>query len=302
MSHHHVEHKHEQTPLLFNRAFLIAVLTNGLFVLLQIIFAFITNSNSLLADGIHNLGDVLGLILAWMANVMLGKKPTDRSTFGMKKTTILAAFANGSLLIFTCGVIATEAIYKLFSPGEMQAIGVMIVAGIGVFINGATALLFIGGRDDLNIKGAYLHLLYDALVSVGVVVTAVVIYFTNWYWLDPLVGLLIAGIIIKGSWGLFKDSFRLMIDGVPREISLPEVRQYLESISGVDEIHDLHIWGISTQENALSVHLVMPNDPLDDKKRASISEDFKALFNIHHVTMQVEKSSSFCEDRCQKFL
>lgn len=299
-SHSHHDHHHPEPE--YNRAFLISVVANGVFVILQIIFAFITNSNGLLADGIHNLGDVLGLILAWGANAMLARKPTAKSTFGMKKTTILAAFANGSILLFTCGIIVTEAIYKLISPGEIQAVGVMVVAGIGVVINGATAMLFFKGGDDLNIKGAYLHLLYDALISVGVVIAAVLIYFTNWNWLDPLVGLLIAVVIIKGTWGLFKDSFRLMIDGVPNGISLMKVRQYLEAIDGVREVHELHVWGISTKENAISVHLVMPDNPIDDQKRAQLSKELQAQFNIQHITIQVERTTTYCDDRCHTFL
>lgn len=288
--HHHVPH--------FNRAFLIAIIANGLFVIFQIIFSYIANSTSLLADAIHNLGDVLSLILAWVAHGLLKRMPTAYTTYGMKKTSILAALANGVLLVFTCGIIATEAMYKLFSPTEIQALSVMIVAGIGIVVNGATALLFIRGADDLNIRAAFLHLFYDALISVGVVGSAALLYWTNWLWIDPVVGLLIALFIIKGTWSLFSDSFRLIIDGVPRGISWTNVRESLQAEAGVVEVHDLHIWAISTQENALSVHLFMPELPLSDEARQKLVNMLKEKHNIHHATIQVERSLRFCEDAC----
>jgi cobalt-zinc-cadmium efflux system protein len=295
-------HCHEHKKPEFNKAFIISIAANSVFVVFQIVFAFITNSTSLLADAIHNLGDVLSLVLAWIANSLLKRKPTDRSTYGMKKTTILAAFANGALLIFTCGIIATEAVNKLFHPSEIEAVGVMIVAGIGVIVNGATAALFIRGDNDLNIRGAYLHLLYDALISVGVVVSAALIYWTNWYWVDPLVGIFIALIILKGTWGLFRDSFRLMIDGVPKGISITEVRKHLEALDGVEGVHDLHVWAISTQENALSVHLWMPSQQLSDPSRQALSKELLSRFGIHHVTIQVERTKEHCEDECNAYL
>lgn len=284
--------------LKFNRAFVIAILANALFVVFQIIFSYLSNSTSLLADAIHNLGDVLSLILAWIANRMLSKKPTERSTYGMKKTTILAAFANGVLLIFTCGIIATEAVYKLFSPSEILAVDVMVVAAIGVLVNGSTAIMFIKDGNDLNIRGAYLHLLYDALVSVGVVASAALLYFTNWLWIDPLVGLLIALIILKGTWGLFRDSFQLLIDGVPHGISIQRVRGFLLSQPGVSGVHDLHIWAMSTQENALSVHLWMPEAPLGETDRKALIDALREDFSIHHVTIQVEQTQDYCVGEC----
>ncbi len=302
-SHPHDSHKlGAPQSTSFNRAFLISVVANGGFVVIQIIFAILTNSTSLLADGVHNLGDVLSLALAWAANVMLNKKPSEKATFGLKKTTILAAFANGALLIFTCGIIATEAVYKLFSPSHIEALGVMVVAGVGVLINGATALLFIKGGDDLNIKGAFLHLWYDALISVGVVVSAGIIYLTGWFWMDPLVGLLIALIILKGTWSLFRDSFRLMIDGVPIGISVKEVKEYLENVEGVKGLHELHIWALSTQENALSVHLWMPEKVLTDLSRQNLTKQLKLKFNIHHATIQIEQSDLCGDDVCSTYL
>ncbi|WP_133128277.1 cation diffusion facilitator family transporter [Legionella nagasakiensis] len=299
---HQHEEEHQHKAPTFNAAFIISIVANGFFVVAQIVFAYLTHSTSLLADAIHNLGDVLSLILAWIANNLLKRLPTQQSTYGMKKTTILASLANGVLLIFTCGIIATEAMYKFFSPSEIQAIGVMIVAGIGILINGATAALFLRGTDDLNIRAAFLHLLYDALVSLGVVLSAALLYWTGWVWLDPLVGLLIAVIIIKGTWSLFSDSFRLIIDGVPRGISIVRVRQLLKSQEGVEDVHDLHVWALSTQENALSVHLWMPDKPLSDVARQMLSKKLRDEYNIHHTTFQVERSEHYCDDACTSYL
>lgn len=296
--HDHAHHDHQ--PQHFNRAFLIAIGANSLFVVAQLIFAFLANSTSLLADAVHNLGDVLSLVLAWIAHGLMQKSPTAKASYGWKKSSILAALANGSLLIFSCGIIATEAIYKLFSPTEIQTIAVMIVAGIGILVNGLTAMLFMKNHDDLNIHAAFLHLLYDALISVGVVLAAVLIYFTGWFWLDPLVGLMIAVIILKGTWTLFTDSFRLMIDAVPKNISWEAVQARLAAIPGVDGVHDLHIWALSTRENALSVHLYMPDRPLRDDERQALVHELRHQFKIHHCTVQIEQTNTDCDDQCQQ--
>lgn len=303
MSHHHhhghSHSSHSHSAPEFNRAFLIAIIANGLFVVCQIIASFMADSTSLLADAIHNLGDVLGLMIAWIANRLLKQSPTDKATYGMKKTSILAALANGIMLVFTCGMIATEAVYKLFSPTKTEAITVMMVAAIGIIINSSSAILFLRGKHDLNIRAAYLHLLYDAFISAGVVVAAIVIYYTQWQWVDPFVGLVIAVIILKGTWGLFKDSFHLIIDAVPREICLISVRDLLQAEPGVEQLHDLHIWALSTQENALSVHLYMPDTPLSDCARQQLLHKLQTTHNIHHATIQVEKDLAFCHDACK---
>lgn len=291
------DHSHH-LPAEFNRAFLIAIVANGLFVLIQIFYAYWANSTSLLADAIHNLGDVLGLVMAWIANGLLKRLPTENTTYGMKKTSILAALANGILLVFSCGIIATEAMYKLFSPTEIDAIAVMIVAAVGIVVNGTTAALFVRGSDDLNIRGAYLHLFYDALISVGVVISSALLFWTNWLWIDPVVGLLIAIIILKGTWSLFTDSFRLIIDAVPRGISWLDVQKLFITEPGVEQVHDLHIWAMSTKENAMSVHLWMPKVELSDEVRQRIVRQLKEKHNIHHSTIQVEKSLDFCDDVC----
>ena len=298
--HHHEEHHHG--PKVYTHAFLVAIVANSLFVLCQIGFAYRAHSTSLFADAIHNLGDVLGLIAAWVAQGLLKRLPTDHSTYGMKKTSILAALANGLLLVFTCGIIATEAVYKLWSPSPVHAQSVMIIAGIGILVNGATAALFMRGTEDLNIRGAFLHLLYDAFISLGVVVSALLLYWTGWLWIDPLVGLLIALIILKGTWSLFTDSFRLIIDAVPREITVAAVRRLLSSQPGVRDVHDLHVWALSTQENALSVHLWMPDEQLTDEARQQLNVLLRKEHRIHHATIQVEKTQGYCADACTPYI
>lgn len=297
--HSHEHHNHHHAKPTYDKAFIIAISANSIFVVLQIVYAYLANSTSLLADAFHNFGDVLGLVIAWFSIGLMKRKPTAKTTYGLKKTSILAALINGMLLVFTCGIIATEAIYKFFAPAEVQAIAVMVVAGIGIIVNGATAMLFLRGSDDLNIRGAYLHLFYDALISVGVVVSAALLYWTGWLWIDPLMGLFIAIIILKGTWALFADSFRLIIDGVPRDINLNEVRDFLLAQSGVEGLHDLHIWAMSTQENALSVHLYMPELGLCDNARRLILKELQQQFHIQHVTIQTEQSDAACYDACQ---
>jgi cobalt-zinc-cadmium efflux system protein len=301
-AHHHDHsthhHSHHHAPVTYNKAFFIAIMANSAFVILQIVYAYLAHSTSLLADAFHNLGDVLGLILAWGAMGLMSRKPTARATYGMKKTSIMAALLNGALLIFTCGIIATEAISKLMQPTEIHALSVMIVAAIGIVVNGTTALLFLRESDDLNIRGAYLHLFYDALVSVGVVLSSVLLYYTHWLWIDPLMGLLIALIILRGTWSLFSDSFRLLIDGVPRSISWGEVHRFLLEKPGVCGIHDLHIWAMSTKENAMSVHLYMPEVTLTDTLRSEWVAELNKQFSIQHVTIQIERTEVECTDTC----
>ncbi len=299
MAHHHCQNHHAHSPASFNKAFIIAIFANGLFVILQIAMAIYSNSTSLLADAVHNLGDVLGLVLAWGATRLLSKAATTTTTFGMKKTTILASLVNGIMLVFSCGIIATEAVYKLFTPTAIDSELVIMVAALGIVINGVTAVLFMRGKADLNIRAAYYHLLYDAVISVGVVVSASILYVTNWLWIDPVIGLLIAVCIVKGTWRLFTESFKLIIDGVPSEVSWHAVNDLLLAEPGVQQIHDLHIWAISTQENALSVHLYMPHQLLSDAARQLLSNRLATEHAIHHATFQIERDLSYCPDSCR---
>jgi cobalt-zinc-cadmium efflux system protein len=294
--HHHNDHGNHRhnhhAPESFNMAFGIAVTLNLAFTSFQLGFAFIANSMSLMADAIHNFGDVFGLILAWGANWLLTKPARKRYSYGYKRTTILAALTNALILVATCALISYESIYKLLHITAINEKIVMIVALIGIIINTSTALLFMrGAHDDLNIKGAFLHLLGDALISMGVVLAAIIIYYTHWLWLDPLVGLLIVVIILWGTWGLLRDSVRLILDAVPHYIDQQGILHYFQQLPGVHAIHDLHIWGLSTKEIALTAHLVMPNESLTDADFAKINSVLKKKFRIDHATLQVESGS-----------
>ncbi|MBV8802261.1 MAG: cation transporter [Gammaproteobacteria bacterium] len=270
-------------------AFSIAVTLNFAFTLFQMGFAFVANSMSLMADAIHNFGDVFGLILAWGANWLLTKPARKRYSYGYKRTTILAALTNALILVATSAVISYQSIYKLLHISTVNEMIVIIVALVGIAINSGTAILFMrGAHDDLNIKGAFLHLLGDALISFGVVLSAIVIYFTHWLWLDPLIGLCIVLIIIWGTWGLLRDSVRLILDAVPHYIDQQGIQTYLRGLSGVTAVHDLHIWGLSTKEIALTAHLIMPNERLTDADFLEINNILKKKFRIDHATLQVE--------------
>lgn len=289
-SHHGHSHGHSHAPGSYNKAFAIAVTLNFAFVVVQASYAIIAHSMSLLADAGHNLGDVLGLLFAWGANWLLTRDSGDRFSYGHRKSTILAALANALLLVLTSGIIAYESVLKLIHQSSVEESIVIIVAMVGIFINSGTALLFMRGRnDDLNIKGAFLHLAYDALISFGVVVTGILIYYTDAEWLDPIVGLAIVVMILFGTWGLLRDSVNLILDAVPHNVDQDAVRKYLSEIPNVKAVHDLHIWGLSTSESALTAHLVIPEGELSDMTIQKVNEDMHHHYNINHVTLQVEK-------------
>lgn len=293
MNHHHHDHAHEHhhshEPQSFNKAFAFATIFNFLFVIVEALYAVSANSMSLLADAGHNLGDVLGLIMAWGASWLLSKPATQRFSYGFKRSTILAANVNALILFFTSGIIAYESMMKLIQPVTINETVVIVVAFIGIFINGGTALLFMKGQqEDLNIRGAYLHLAYDAAISFGVVIAGVLVKFTGWQWLDPVVGLAIVVAILFGSWALLTQSLNLIMDAVPHTIDQKAVEAYLSKLPGVIEVHDLHIWGLSTKHTALTVHLIMPNQQLDDDEYHKLCDYLKETFRIGHVTIQVE--------------
>lgn len=294
MGHHHHDHNHHHhAPESFNLAFGLAVFLNLGFTIIEATYAIMANSMGLLADAGHNLGDVLGLVLAWIASWLLTKKPTDRYSYGYKRTTIIAAIINALILVGTSVIIAYESIFKLFHPVQVHEVIVMVVAAIGIFINGGTALMFIrGSKEDLNIKGAFLHLAADALISVGVVIAGAIILYTGWLRLDPIVGLMIVVSILVGTWGLLRDSINLLMDAVPHAIDRKKVKQYLRKIPGVTAVHDLHIWGLSTKESALTAHLVMPGKMLSNEDYHRINHDLKHNHKIDHVTIQVEQTDS----------
>lgn len=292
---HHDHHSHSVQS--FNKAFAIAVTATLVYTVAEAGYAFYADSMSLLADAVHNLGDVLGLILAWIANWLLSFPARKRYSYGFKRTTIIAALANAFILVATSALIAYEAIYKLLHLTAVDETVVIWVGIIGIFVNGGTSLLFLrGAKEDINIKGAYLHLMADALILVGVVVSAIVIYYTGWYWIDPVVGLIIVGIVLIGTWGLLRDSVHLILDAIPHYIDHTGIKDYLHKLPGVHAVHDLHIWGLSTREVALTAHLVMPEAKLSDADYKKINHDLHEKFRINHVTIQVESGSA--EDPC----
>lgn len=299
MGHHHHgsghshDHAHHHAPESFNLAFGLAVGLNLAFTIIEAIYAVMANSMSLLADAGHNLGDVLGLLFAWGASFLLTKAATKKFSYGYKRTSILAALLNSLILVGTSAIIAYESVNKLIHPQHVSEWIVIIVALIGIFINGGTALLFMRGhKDDLNIKGAFLHLAYDAIISFGVVVAGLIILYTGWMWLDPVVGLLIVAMILWGTWGLLRDSTSLLLDGVPHTINRTKVLAFLEAIEGVKAVHDLHIWGLSTKDAALTCHLVMPERRFTGKDYHDLHHDLAHKFNISHSTIQVESGNS----------
>jgi cobalt-zinc-cadmium efflux system protein len=279
-------HHHHLGPASHDRAFAIGVALNTGFVVAEAAAGWLANSVALLADAAHNLGDVMGLLLAWGAAALARRPPTQHRTFGWGRSSILAALTNAMVLLISVGAIGVEAARRLLAPEPVGEGTVMLVAAIGIVINGATAILFMRGRDrDLNIRGAFLHMASDAAVSLGVVVAALLIGITGWLWLDPVTSLLIAVVITVGTWGLLRDSVNLAMDGVPGGVVPQEVRAYLDSLPGVAEIHDLHIWALSTTETALTVHLVCddPSAHLPD-----IARELRDRFGIGHTTVQVE--------------
>lgn len=294
MHNHHDEHINKTD---YNMAFFIGISLNLLFVGIETIFGFIANSMSLLADAGHNMSDVIGLLLAWSAFYLSRKKATAMRTYGLKKTTILAALFNAILLLIAAGGIAWESINRFFNPAEVSGNKVIMISAIGIVINTVTALLFLRGRkNDLNIQGAFLHMLADAAVSFGVLLSGIAIIFTNWLWIDPILSVIIAVIILLGTWNLLKDSLNLSLDAVPRGINLKQVALYLEGLPGIVSIHDLHIWAISTSETALTVHLVKPNTLDDDYFIKIAKHELHHRFSIEHVTLQLDRGSHICTD------
>ena len=284
-------HQHE-APRNFNTAFAIGVALNVLFIVVEVIFGLRANSLALLADAGHNLSDVLGLLLAWGAMWLGAKRPSTHRTYGFRRSSILAALANAMLLLFAVGAIAWEAVHRFSSPMPVEGGTVVIVAGIGILINGATALLFRSGRkSDVNIEGAFLHMAADAAVSVGVVIGGVIIRQTGWIWIDPVVSLAIVAVITIGTWGLLRKSVNLAMDAVPEGIDPQTVREFLSSLAGVTQLHDLHIWGMSTTEVALTAHVIRPETGNDDVFLADVSKQLHERFGIEHATIQVERGS-----------
>lgn len=287
-------HDHDHAPANFNRAFAIGIVLNLGFVGIEAFYGWRVNSLALLADAGHNLSDVAGLLLAWGGALAVKLQPNARHTYGWKRATILAAFANAVLLLVAMGGLAWEAVGRLMSNVvslQAQGITIMVIAGIGIAVNTATALLFMRGRDhDLNIRGACLHMAADALVSAGVVVAGALTLWQGWAWLDPMVSLGIAAVILWGTWGLLRQSLHLLFDGVPAHIDPLAVHDFLAALPGVEKVHDLHIWATGTSQVALTAHLVMPKGNTDDAFLADATEQLHERFEITHVTLQVVKA------------
>jgi len=288
-NHHDHEHHHHHGPKTYDRAFLIGIALNTGFVIVETVYGFLANSLALLADAGHNLGDVLGLLLAWVAASLAKRQPSARFTYGMKRTPILASLANAMLLLVASGAIVFEAVQRLKLPAPVAETTVVWVALVGIAINGATALGFMSGRkSDLNVRGAFLHMVADALVSLGVVLSGLAVLWTGWLWIDPLVSIVVALVIVVGTWSLLKESISLSLDAVPASIDRPAIETYLANLPGVSEVHDLHIWPMGTTEVALTAHLVRPGAGLDDSLLVQACRDLSSRFGIGHATLQVE--------------
>ena len=296
-------HRHDHTPRSYNKVFLLAVLLNAGFVIVEAAAGIIYGSLALLADAAHNMTDVFALLLAWSASYLVTLRPTRTRTYGWRSSTILASLFNAILLMVVLGGIIWESLRRLQDPTPVPGMAVIITALVGLFINTGTALLFISGRrHDLNIRAAFLHMTADAGVSAGVLVAGFVILFTGILWVDPVMSLLIAGIILIGTWGLLKDSLNLALQAVPAGIDPAEVRAYLLNLPGVTAVHDLHIWAMSTTEVALTAHLVSPDHAGDDEVISRASRELHHHYGIHHTTLQWERGSSdqeCCSSVCE---
>ncbi|QGJ71331.1 Cobalt-zinc-cadmium resistance protein czcd [Planctomycetales bacterium 10988] len=284
-------HDHSHAPANYNKAFAFGVILNLTYIVLEAVFGILVNSLALLADAGHNLSDVLGLLLAWGAHYLSQIKPTERHTYGWRSTTILASLFNAIILLVAIGGIMWEAIRRFEEPESIEGFTIIWVAGVGVLINAITAYLFFKGREnDLNIKGAFLHMAADAGVSLGVVIAGVGLMTTGLYWIDPVTSILVAVVIFIGTWGLLKDSINLALQAVPTEVDFQAVKEYLASLQGVEAVHDLHIWAMSTTETALTAHLVKPKIEDNDPLLAKATEELHHRFSIEHVTLQIERN------------
>jgi len=297
-THHHHGHSHSIEAKNVNGAFIAGIFLNALFVVVEVIVGFSINSLSLLADAGHNLADVGALILSLLAFRLMKSQPTKNFTYGLKKTSVLVALLNAMVLLVSIGAIVYEAIHRLFKPEPLPGITIAIVAGVGIVINASSALLFMRNKEsDLNVKSAYLHLMSDAVVSLGLVIGGIIIYFTNLFWLDSVLSMVVAAVILFNTWNLLKESLRLSLDGVPANIEIEDIRKMALGIKGVQDLHHIHIWALSTNQNALTAHLVLPFE-------TSIEEEIKIKHelrhqlehkNISHITLETERGKGACE-------
>jgi cobalt-zinc-cadmium efflux system protein len=293
---HH--HSHHHGPGRYDRAFAIGAALNGGFVIAEIVFGLAANSMALLSDAVHNLGDVLALLLAWGAAWLSRRPPSAYRTYGWGRSSVMAALVNAVVLLVGIGGIGVEAIRRLAAPEPVAEVTVMIVAAAGIAINGGTALLFLRGRaEDLNLRAQFLHLGGDALVSAGVVLAAFAVHLTGWFWLDPVTSLAIAAVIAVATWGLLCDSVDLAMDAVPGGVAHEDVRRFLAGLPGVAEVHDLHIWGLSTTQTALTAHLVYADGQEEQRRLHEVQAELHHRFGIGHATFQVESHAEAEECR-----
>jgi len=286
-------HHHHGDPASHGRAFAIAIALNAIFVAVEFGYGFVAHSTALMADAGHNLSDVLGLMLAWGAAILAKRAPSRRFTYGLRSSSMLAALFNGMLLMGACGAILWEAVLQLIHPVPVHGATVSVVAGVGIAVNGISAWLFMAGsKDDLNIRGAYLHLMADAAISLGVLVSGLIVLYTGWIWLDPIVSIGIVVMIVLGTWALLKESTRMMMAAVPDNVDSRKVEQFLRGRAGVTDVHDMHIWSMSTTETALTAHLVMPDGYPGDAAMDDIARDLRQEFAIHHSTLQTERGTT----------
>lgn len=291
-------HGHHHAPADFGRAFAIGIALNTVFVLVEAVAGILYGSMALVADAGHNLSDVLALALAWIAAIAARRPATGRFTYGYKSSTILAALANALLLAIAIGAILFETIHRLTEPQQPQGMAMIVVAGIGIAINTLTAMLFVRGQSDLNIRGAFLHMAADALVSLGVVVAGVTILLTGLAWIDAAVSFIILAVIGWSTWALARDSVAMSLLAAPPGIELDDVRRHLAGLEGVAAVHDLHVWPMSTTETALTAHLVMPEKPGSDGFLHDVAAGLRERFGVDHATLQIETGESQCELSC----
>jgi cobalt-zinc-cadmium efflux system protein len=293
---HHSHHRQGHAQVNYGRAFAIGIAANLAYLGVEALAGIFSGSLALLADAGHNLADVLGLVLSWGAAMLSRRQPSGRFTYGLRSSSILAALANAIILLVVTGGIAWEAIWRIAHPVPVASGIVIAVAAVGIFVNGGTALLFSAGAGDLNVKSAFFHMAADALVTAGVVAAGIVIWLTNWLWLDPLVSLIVSAVIVFGTWGLLKSAVGLALDAVPEGLDATAVRAHLLALPGVAGIHDLHIWGMSTTETALTCHLIMPTGHPGDAVLNEMAQQLHHRFGIQHATIQIELADS--EEAC----
>ena len=297
------DHSHSRDPQAYGRTFAVATALNVALVIAQVVYGLMTNSLALLADAGHNFADAMGLVLAWTAFAVADWRPSDRFTYRMRAASILSAFANGLILLVATGAIAWEAARRFVEPQPVATGTVIVVGACAVAINGVSAwLLSPGSRSDLNMRGAFLHLLADAGVSTAVIAAAAGIMLTDWQWLDPAASLLISAVILVGTWRLLRESLRLSLNAAPEKIAPRDVHAYLRALPGVAEVHDLHIWAMSTTETALTCHLVTPGGHPGDDFLYRVAHDLRHKFEIDHATMQIEVTDGRCALRCEHAL